>query len=321
MIKVAMVGLGIMGKTHYDCYMNNEETELVAIADPAEAAVRERIGDSDIPIYHDMDELLEKHDVDMVDICTPTGTHVELSIKALEKGIHVLCEKPMSLTSDEASKLTAAANKSDKKFMVAHVVRFMAPYMYLKKIYETKELGELTCIEMRRVSGIPQGRYKEWIKDTAQSGGLPLDMSIHDVDFCRFAFGEPKDVKAVYSSMKDSNDYIYSTLIYDNFAANIVGGWYKYDLPWSAGFVAIFENGVLEFNKDTLCKNGEEVDLKDFSVLSNTGMKLVGASYKEEIEYFISCIKTGKDPEIVPPKSSEESVRLIEKIKDAAFVI
>ncbi len=227
----------------------------------------------------------------------------------------------MSLTSVDAAKLTAAAKASDKKFMVAHVVRFMAPYMYLKNIYESGELGALICIEMRRVSGIPQGRYKEWIKDTAQSGGLPLDMSIHDVDFCRFAFGEPKDVKAVYHSMKDSNDYIYSTLIYDNFAVNIVGGWYKYDLPWSAGFVAVFENGVLEFSKGTLSKNGEEVDLNDFSVISNTGMKLVGESYKEEIEYFLSCIKTGKDPEMVTPESSEESARLIEKIRDAAFVI
>ncbi len=321
MIRVAIVGLGMMGKTHYDCYRDIADVELVAIADPAEAAVRERIGDNDIPIYQSMDELLQKHEVDMVDICSPTGTHASLSIKALEKGLHVLCEKPMSLTSDEASKLTVAAKKSDKKFMVAHVVRFMAPYMYLKKVYESGELGALTCIEMRRVSGMPQDRYKDWIKDTAQSGGLPLDMSIHDVDFCRFAFGEPKDIKAVHHSMKDGNDYIYSTLIYDNFAANIVGGWYKYDLPFTAEFVAVFEEGVLEFRKWTLCKNGDEVDLKNFSIPSNTSMKLVGADYREEIEYFLSCIKTGKNPEIVSPESSEESVRLIEKIKDAAFVI
>lgn len=321
MIRVALIGVGVMGKTHYECLKSMEDVELVAIADPAEAVVRERTGDNDIPIYGSMDELLKNHEVDMVDIASPTGTHVELSIKALERGIHVLCEKPMALTSDEAAKLTAASKKSDKKFMVAHVVRFMAPYMYLKRLCEEKELGELVSIEMRRVSGVPQKRYKEWIKDIAQSGGTPLDMSIHDIDFCRFAFGEPKDAKAVYYKLKNQNDYVFSTLIYDKFAASIICGWYNYDVPFRSEFIAMFENGVLELRDGKLSRNGEEVDLKDFSISSNTGMQLVGADYKEEIEYFISCINTGKDPEYVTAESSEETVRLVEKIMGNAVII
>jgi len=321
MIRVALIGTGIIGKTHYDCYKSMENVELVAIADAGVQAARERIGEDETPIYQDIDELLRNHEVDMVDICTPTLTHVPLSIKALEAGIHVICEKPMSISGEEAAKLTAASKKSDKKVMIAHVVRFMAPYMYLKSVFESGELGKLVSIDMKRISGIPRKRPGEWMQDMGKSGGVAIDMSIHDIDFCRFAFGEPDDVKGVHYTFKDNNNYIVSSLIYKNFVATVTGGWYNYDIPFRAEFLAVFQNGVLSLENGKLMRNGEEVDLSEFSVESNTGMKLCGAEYKEEIEYFISCIKTGKDPEYVMPESSEKTIRLIEKIVENAVEV
>ena len=132
MLNSVIIGAGIIGKAHLDAYKELDNVNLVAAVDVDIEAGKKNFGD-EIPVYGSLEEALANHNIDIADICTPTNTHVELSIKALNAGLHVLCEKPMSKTPEDAALLTAAAEKSDKLFMVAHVVRFMTPYMYLSQ--------------------------------------------------------------------------------------------------------------------------------------------------------------------------------------------
>ena len=226
MIKVALIGIGGMGKVHFDAYKAIEKAELVAVCDIREEMAKEKVDVEGVKIYTSFDELLENETVDMVDICTPSYMHADMAVKALEKGINVLCEKPMSVSSRDTARIMDAANKSGKLFMTAHVVRFMVPYMYLKSIIDSGELGKPVHIDMNRLSEIPVWSWENWMLDLEKSGGTPIDLSIHDLDFCQYVFGQPEKVSGVYHKLKNRNDYITSQLCYDGFSVAVTGAWF-----------------------------------------------------------------------------------------------
>ena len=99
-------------------------------------------------------ELIEKEKPDFVDIVTPTITHADLTVKALEMGCHVICEKPMALNEEDCQRMIDTAKRCEKILMIAHVVRFMAPYYYLKNAIDTRKHGKLIKFTAKRVRSI-----------------------------------------------------------------------------------------------------------------------------------------------------------------------
>ena len=182
-LRVGLVGVGGMGGCHFYNYEKIEDAELVAVCDVRQEVAEQKVGDKNINIYTSLDKMLKCEELDMIDICTPSYMHMDMAIKLLKKGYHVLCEKPMTLNAKDAQKVVAVAKASDKKFMVAHVVRFMAPYIYLKRTIESGELGKLVRLDMKRVSSIPKWSWEDWMRDEKRSGGVATDLSIHDLDF------------------------------------------------------------------------------------------------------------------------------------------
>lgn len=322
MIKVALIGIGGMGGCHFNAYKKIKDAEIIAVADVRTEMTKEKVDDENIHIYHDMQELLKNETPDMVDICTPSYMHAELSIQALEKGIHVLCEKPMSLSTNDTKRMIEAAEKSGKFFMTAHVVRFMSAYKYLKSVVDSKELGEPVHIDMKRLSVIPDWSWKDWMRDISKSGGSPIDLSIHDFDFVQYVFGQPKNVSGIYRKLRDNNDYITTELAYDKFSVTVTGGWFSCDIPFKAEYIAVFEKGYIEAAHGKIIKNGIEVELDKGEISENTGINLSGADgYADEIAYFVSCIKNNQKPEIVTPESSQNSIKLVEEILKNSIVL
>lgn len=322
MTKVALIGIGGMGFNHFKQYEKIEDAQVIAVADVRTDMAKEKVADENIHIYASMDELLANETPDMIDICTPSYLHVDMSIKALELGYHVLCEKPMALTSAETARIRAAAEKSDKNFMVAHVVRFMTPYMYLKQVIDSGELGGLVHLDMKRLSSIPTWSWNNWMMDVEKSGATPIDLSIHDLDFVQYVLGQPKHVCGVYRKLSNNSDYIVSNLVYDDFAVAVTGGWFKCEMPFTAEYKAMFENGYVTCAGGDVIRNGEKVELTVDSVSEDTGINISGASgYGGEIRYFIECMKQGIRPSKVTPESSEASVRLVERILENAILI
>lgn len=322
MIKVALIGIGGMGKVHFDAYEKLGGAKVIAVADVRPDMAKEKVNDESIKIYATMEELLKNETPDMVDICTPSYLHAELSIKAMEMGFHVLCEKPMSLTSKETKEMIAVSERTGMLLMVAHVVRFMSAYVYLKKIIDSGELGKLVHLDMKRLSSIPTWSWEDWMRDYKKSGGTPFDLSIHDLDFVQYCFGEPKKVSGVYKKLKDNNDYITSQLVYDGFDVTVTGGWFNYNIPFKAEYIAIFENGYIENMGGKFIKNGEEITIDVGEISDGTGINLSGVDgYTGEIAYFVDCIKNGKKPEIIMPQSSENSIKLIERILNNSVVL
>lgn len=315
MIKVAVAGVGGMGTIHFNIYNDMEEAELIAACDVRIDMLKEKVGDKDINIYADFDEMLKNEKPDLVDISTPTYLHMDFAIKALESGCHVICEKPMALTGEQTDKILAAAKKSNKFFMVAHVVRFMNDYIYLKNAVDSGELGKLIRLDMKRISSIPKWSYENWMQDKERGGLVMLDLMIHDVDFMQYMLGMPKDIRGVYHELRDLNDFAAVNYIYDDCLVSTEATWYDTDIPFNASYLAVFEKGYIKCDGGVLVKNGETV-VKEAVESVDTGINLTSVdSYPGEIKYFIDCINSGTAPQIVTPESSAASVKLIEETR------
>lgn len=313
-MKVGLIGIGGMGNVHFKCYKKMNGIEI-AVADIRVGMAKEKVGDNTIPVYESYVEMIEKEKPDFVDICTPSYMHTDMAVYALEHGCHVLCEKPMSISSSDAQRMIDAKEKSGKLLMTAHVVRFMAPYVYLKSVIDSGELGKPVHIIMHRLSEAPKWSWENWMLNTDKSGGVALDLSVHDIDFTQYVFGKPKSIEGSYYDLKDNSNYINTTFYYDGFSVETVGGWFNASIPFRAEYLAVFENGYVESKGGKVTKNGKEVSLDAGETSEDTGINLSGADgYADEIAYFMDCIKNNREPARVAPESSLTSVKLVEEI-------
>src|SRR5690606_24531074 len=145
-LKVAIVGCGFMGRMHANVYGALGTAELAAVVDhrPEKlAAFAEQFG---VPAFSTMSELFTKETIDAVDVCLPTFLHKEATIEAARAGKHVLCEKPMALSLEDADAMIAACEDAQVRLMIAHCIRFWPEYALLKKVIDDRRLGELKSI-------------------------------------------------------------------------------------------------------------------------------------------------------------------------------
>ncbi len=208
MLKTAVIGCGSWGRNHARVYRTLPNITLTAVADAYEPTARE-IGELHrVPYYTDPDKILTDPDIQVVDICTPTVTHHDLALKAIENGKNVLVEKPMTNTLEEAQSLIAAAKKHGVALTVGFVERFNPAVQEAYKLVSQGEIGDVLLAHTRRVSRSP-GR----IGDV----GVVKDLAIHDLDIINHLLGEdPLYVSAVTGQIRHKyEDYANINLIYD----------------------------------------------------------------------------------------------------------
>lgn len=296
MLKVAVVGVGGISATHIPAWERMEDVEVVALCDINPEQMTQY---PEKRCYTDMDEMLRKENLDIVDVCAPTYVHVELSRKALEKGIHVVCEKPLALDPADATMLYELAEKNNVLFMVAQVLRFEKNYLILKKLYEEKTYGRLLSLSMHRLCGMPN--WNEWMPCKEKSGLAAFDMHIHDLDFCIYAFGAPKNT-VQHRTQGPGQDFVHGLYEYEDFFVSVEAGWFSAPYTFNAGFRAQFENAILEsgYGKFTLLDaEGKYYDLKE-SAEGPAAINLPPSNgYFNELRYFADCVRDGKPQEIV----------------------
>jgi predicted dehydrogenase len=320
-IKVGVVGLGMMGLTHLDAYAKLDGVEVVALADRDEDRLHGRTqaggniegqaeGGFDyesVRKYTDASELIADPALDVVDICLPTPAHVPFGIRALEAGKHLLTEKPLARSYDDAMKLVQAAEASDKIAMCAMCMRFWPGWTWLKEMIDEKRFGELLSLSFRRLASHPQGPFYQ---DGDANGGAALDLHIHDADFVQFLFGLPKSVSSVgYSSKTSAVDHIATR--YDVGSDTLIraeGSWAMADgYAFCMQFSANFEHASAEFdsNSDAPLKLFQDGEAKPVDLEAGMG-------YDHEIAYFLDCVRNNRQPEIVTMQDAANAVKLIE---------
>jgi len=185
-LRCAAVGVGSLGRHHARNYAELEREgriEFIGACDSSTETATQIGAENECPSFTDWKELLDK--VDVVSIATPTETHCEIACAFLEHGVHVLVEKPIAITLDEADKIIAAAEKSGTKLMVGQLERFN-PAMVALRPHITRPL----YFEIHRVSPFP---------NRSLDVDVVLDVMIHDLDAVQWMVGEDMKVSAIHA--------------------------------------------------------------------------------------------------------------------------
>ena len=172
-------------------------------------------------------ELLERDDVDVVIVATPTDRHARLTIRALQRQKHVFCEKPMTRTLAEAEAVCEAESQSSARLFVGHTTRFFENYRRARELLLAGEIGRLRRIVCRRLNYL-LAPPTAWFWEFERSGGCILDLLIHDFDYLCWLQGQPSRVEAGTDPTKDPSGFKHA-FVYLRFAndvrAEIEGSW------------------------------------------------------------------------------------------------
>lgn len=311
-MKYAIVGFGGIGKCHFRnkeaLFKAHPDLELVAICDIDQTKfttnTSTNLGSdnssldlSAYRLYNDLNEMLEKEELDFVIGAIPTFLHDEISTQIMRKGISMFCEKPMALTLEKAQSILDAAKANNVKLMIGQCVRYFPEYAMLKQMVESKKYGNVIKAEFRRLSPTPLWSWNNWYMDHEKSGGAALDLHVHDVDFVNYLFGKPISVTSTATSHISKHDSITTYYDYGEFAAVSTGDWgLPKTYPFTPSFFVKFEKAVIAMKGGKFTVYTEE-EVKDLEISTDSG-------YALELIDFVSCIKENKESEVNPPESS-----------------
>ena len=299
MLKVGLIGVGGISGAHIPVWESMEDVELTALCDIRQERMEPY---PEKHHYTKLDEMLKNEKLDILDICLPTYLHADYAVRAMEKGIHVLCEKPVSLKSEDVERVYSTAHRMQVSFMVAHVLRFWPEYMLLKELYDTQKYGKLLSGYMSRVSQTPPWSWDNWMKDENRSGLVPFDLHIHDLDFLVYAFGKPEKVNS-NRIKRPEQDCINAVYEYPEFYIETESAWYAGAYPFEARYRFQFEKAVVSFENGKCMiyeENGQITDLTEGATGDTGDINLPKSdAYGNEIRYFTDCVLEKKFPEVV----------------------
>jgi UDP-N-acetylglucosamine 3-dehydrogenase len=190
MEKVGIIGCGKMGYKHFECFRRIANVRVHGVYDLDFNKTRDFNG---VKAYRDHQELIRECDV--IDVCTPTHLHKDYIIESIKLKKPVFVEKPLCRTMEEADEIMKEVKKRKAKIMVGHIVRYFNQYAAIKKVLDGKSIGNPAVVRITRAGGFRKGTGN-WFGSFEKSGGVILDLMIHDIDFLMWCFG---DVTRVYA--------------------------------------------------------------------------------------------------------------------------
>lgn len=322
-LKVGVVGAGSIAKhRHLAEYAANENVEIVAICDINEERAKEmakKFGAAQT--FTDYKDLI-KQDLDAVSVCTPNYLHAPVSIAALEAGKHVLCEKPMATSEQEADDMIAAADKAGKLLMIGHNQRFVASHQKAQEWIASGELGKIYSFRTAFGHPGPEGWSADgkdsWFfnKDEAFIGAMG-DLGVHKTDLVRYILGEEMTEVAamVETSAKENTDVDDNAVLVLKSESGIIG---TLAASWSYvaednATVIYAEKGVLRLEDDpeysvVLQKaDGTKEELSLGKIQSNDEGGQVSTGV---IDHFVDSILSGKQP-LIDGEEGKRSLKVI----------
>lgn len=316
MLKVGLIGVGGISGAHIPAWDKLPDAELVALCD-----IRPERMDKyeNKRKYTSFDEMLEKEELDILDICLPTYLHADYAVKAMEKKINVICEKPISLRLEDVDRVYSCAERNGVCFMVAHVLRFWPEFELIKELYDSGRYGKLLSGTMSRLGAFPGWTWDGWMTDEKRSGLVPFDLHIHDLDFLVYTFGAPNKTISHRSKLPDQ-DYFNCVYEYDGFFITAEASWYASPYPFTATFRFQFEDAIAALHSGsglTVYERGGKIykptDEKPADDTGNAGIPSSNA-YGNEIIYFKECVKAGRPADKVKPDELKTVIGILKTI-------
>jgi len=283
-INFAVIGCGHIGKRHAEMIMRHPEAELVAIADtlPAEQV---NVHAWEIPFYNSIEQLLEAdHQIDVINIATPNGFHVEHALQALKADKHVVIEKPLALCRTEAEKVIHRSFKVNRHVFGVMQNRFSPPSVWIKDMIESNKLGEIYMVQLNCYWNRDERYYKKdtWKGSADLDGGTLFTQFSHFIDIMFWLFGDIKDIQGKFNDFNHANLTAFedSGLISFNF---VNGGM-----------------GSLNYSTSVWDQNLES----SITIIGKKGSIKIGGQYMNEVEY---CHIDGYQmPELAPANPAND---------------
>ncbi len=306
-IKIGIIGCGGISRAHARGYKNLTDLfQITATCDTIETNAIERgqqLGAKNI--YTDYKKMLKEADIDAVDICLPHDIHAEVSIDALESGKHVIVEKPIATTLQEADDMISTANKAGLTLMVALNERYDPVHQQIKKMIDDGTLGKLLCIRIDHNQNVllPEGH---WIRSKKRlGGGVLIGSGIHRVDLLRWFGGEVKKVANFWAKQPERMEGEVAVVMNVLFESGCIGEvtalWAVRKAPWYEGVWVYGTNGSV------YRINGLFWDSPDGYVKVDVPE---ADSFTEELRHFGQCMLNGQKP----LTSGEEARRSLEVV-------
>lgn len=321
MKKVGLIGCGYMGTMHANCYKAlGDKVQVVAVADLRAENAKEIADMFGATIYNDAESLINNAEVDFVDICLPTYLHEKYAVMAMRKDFDVFVEKPLCRTKEEAQNLVKVQEETGKTVQVGQVIRFWDEYVWLKDVKEKGTYGKVINGTFKRLSPRPEWAWEGWLHDGEKSGGMALDLHVHDIDYIRYLMGEPKAVKAVGIEEKAGlTEHIITTYIYDDAVLSAEGCWnYPANFRFTMAFCVRFEKATVYHDAGAgefivYPEDGEPftptIDKVDIGTAGSGNISSLGGYYNE-LEYFVNLLENPSMPQIASLKEGARSVEL-----------
>lgn len=324
MLRVGVVGFGFMGRMHFRCWEARADAQVVAVCDAnpnIKDDTQRAVGNIDgaasaidfstIELFTDFDTLIEKAGLDAISLTLPTYLHAEFSGRALSRGVHVLCEKPMALTAGDCDRMMEAAGKSGKILQIGHCLRFWPEYAKAKELIDSGAYGKVVAATFQRLGSPPGWSLDNWFADEQRSGGMALDLHIHDTDFVQYLFGMPKAVcshgakGAQGQLIHIVTQYVYG----DDQVVTAEGGWGMMPgFGFEMSFNLVMEKATIVY--DLTREPALRVCPAEGEVFTPEVSKDDG--YVRQIEHFAKAVQGQAVPEVITLAQSRDSVKIVE---------
>ncbi len=284
-VNVGVVGVGAMGYNHVRVYSELENANLMAVSDLMRGTLAEVSKEFNIVGFVDYDNILKMPEIDVVSVCVPTTYHYDVVMSAIEQGKHVLVEKPIAFTLDEAKDMVNAAHDAGVKLGTGHVERFNPAVVEAKRLMKEGAIGEVVSASAKRV-----GPFPPRIKDV----GVAIDLAIHEVDIMFYLLDSPASrVYANMGSRLEKCEYEDHAEIMMKFENGVVGiletNWltpYKKRQLEITGVEGIISIDYIDQTVEVYGKNAQKVNVTHTEPL------------KEELKSFLSSVTNDEEPKI-----------------------
>lgn len=332
MVRIGLVGIGFMGRTHFLASAGLREARIAAVCsrDPAKLAgdwtrTRGNFGPepgfvdlTGVKTYADFADMLADPEIDLIDICAPNHLHAELAIRALDAGKHVLVEKAIALTVADADRMLAAAGKSGRLLMVAHVLPFFAEFAFAADAVRNGEYGKLLGGHFRRIISRPD--WSPEMADDSKSGGPAVDLHIHDTHLIGLLAGVPQ---AVFSSGVVEGDavvHLTTSYIYPGGSPALTcssGALAAKARPFAHGYELYLERATLVYESGsqplTILHADGTSALADLSGYSSDPL----AAFAAELQVAVDAVRTGVEPRLLSGQLARDALAMCLKECDS----
>ena len=311
-MRIGIIGAGSMGQVHAAAWLE-AGAQVVAVNSGSLESALWLAAQYGARVCSSLAELLEHSDV--VDLCVPTHLHHAMTLEAASAGKHVVCEKPIALEIGDARAMIAACEQAGVRLFIAHVVRFFPQYRAARDHVQSGQIGNLGVIRLKRAAYQPRVSGENWFLDSQKSGGMILDLMVHDFDYARWLGGPVAQVfaKSARASRTDSpTDFALVTLEFESGAmAQIEGGWAYPAGVFRTGFDIAGSSGLIEWSSD------DTNTIKSFLEPTNSGVAEVGLPlsilaedpYLTQIKHVKQALET-RTEFLVTPTEALEALRI-----------